>query len=79
VKDRRVAELACNPGETLASVTCPQGTVSITKKGKAESASCANGAGPALALWVRSLKAPSYDTNAAVRAPYESRGRTKPK
>jgi Collagen triple helix repeat (20 copies) len=45
--------LACDAGETLASVTCPQGVISITKNGDTESASCSNGSGPALALCVR--------------------------
>jgi Collagen triple helix repeat (20 copies) len=44
--------LTCNTGETLASVTCPQGTISITKNGDTESVSCANSPGPALALCV---------------------------
>ena len=42
--------LACNPGESLASVTCPQGMVSITKNGDTESASCSRTHGPVLAL-----------------------------
>jgi hypothetical protein len=45
--------VACGAGETLASVTCPQGAVSISKNGDTESASCTNSAGPALALCVR--------------------------
>lgn len=45
--------LACNAGETLASVTCPQGAVSITKNGDMETASCSNSPGPALAICVR--------------------------
>jgi Collagen triple helix repeat (20 copies) len=45
--------LACNTGESLASVTCPQGVISITKSGDTESASCANSPGPALALCLR--------------------------
>jgi collagen triple helix repeat protein len=45
--------LACNSGESLASVTCPQGTVSITKTGDTESASCSRAKGPVLALCVR--------------------------
>jgi hypothetical protein len=45
--------LACNAGETVASVTCPQGSVSITKNGDTETASCSNSPGPALALCVR--------------------------
>jgi hypothetical protein len=45
--------LACDAGETIASVTCPQGAVSITKDGDAESASCSNSPGSALAICVR--------------------------
>ena len=44
--------MACAAGETLASVTCPQGAVSITKNGDTETASCSNSPGPALALCV---------------------------
>jgi hypothetical protein len=44
--------LTCGTGETLASVTCPQGMVSITKTGDTEAVSCANSPGPALALCV---------------------------
>src|SRR5690348_13993841 len=43
-------KLVCDPGETLAAVTCPHGAVSITKSGDAETASCSNSSGPALAL-----------------------------
>jgi Collagen triple helix repeat (20 copies) len=46
-------DLACDAGETLASVTCPHGVVSITKNGDTESASCSNAPGPVLALCVR--------------------------
>jgi Collagen triple helix repeat (20 copies) len=45
--------LACDTGETIASVTCPQGAVLITKNGDAETASCANSPGPALAICMR--------------------------
>jgi Collagen triple helix repeat (20 copies) len=45
--------LACDAGESLGSVTCPQGVVSITKNGDTESAACSNSPGPALALCVR--------------------------
>jgi hypothetical protein len=45
--------LACNAGESLASVTCPQGQVSITKNTETETASCSQTHGPALALCVR--------------------------
>jgi hypothetical protein len=46
-------KLACGAGETLASVTCPKGAVSITKNGDTETASCSNSPGPALAVCVR--------------------------
>jgi hypothetical protein len=45
--------LVCESGETIASVTCPQGSISITKNGDTETASCTNSPGPALALCVR--------------------------
>lgn len=45
-------KLTCDAGETLASVTCPRGAVSITKSGDTETASCSNSPGPALALCV---------------------------
>ena len=45
--------LSCDAGETLASITCPQGAVSITKNGDTETASCSNSPGLALALCVR--------------------------
>ena len=45
--------LACEAGQTVASVTCPQGAISITKNGDTETASCSNSQGPALALCVR--------------------------
>ena len=45
--------LACDAGESLASVTCPQGVISITKNGDTETVSCSNSPGPAIALCVR--------------------------
>jgi AefR-like transcriptional repressor, C-terminal domain len=45
--------LSCNPGETLASVICPSGTVSISKSGHVETASCGSSPGPALSLCMR--------------------------
>jgi len=48
-----ICSLACGAGESLASVTCPQGVVSISKNGDTETASCANSPGAALALCVR--------------------------
>jgi len=43
-------ELACGAGEKLVSVTCPGGTISIRRSADAETASCSNASGPALAL-----------------------------
>ena len=40
--------LACGSGETLASITCPSGTVSISKNGDVETVTCRNGQGPAI-------------------------------
>jgi hypothetical protein len=40
-------------------MTCPQGTVSITKAGDTEAVSCANSPGPALALCAIALKLPT--------------------
>jgi Collagen triple helix repeat (20 copies) len=51
--DSSNCSLACGAGESLASVTCPQGVVSITKNGDTETASCSNSPGPAIALCVR--------------------------
>jgi hypothetical protein len=51
-QDSSNCKLTCNAGETLASVTCPHGAVSITKNGDTETASCSNSPGPALALCV---------------------------
>jgi hypothetical protein len=45
--------LACGSGETLASITCPSGTVSISKNGEVETATCGNPQGPALALCLK--------------------------
>ena len=45
--------LTCGSGESLASITCTGGTVSVSKEGEAESVSCSNSSGPALALCVR--------------------------
>jgi hypothetical protein len=42
--------LTCNPGETIVSVTCPGGTITISKGGEAEHATCSNAPQPALAL-----------------------------
>ena len=51
--DSSACSLACNAGETLASVTCLQGTTSITKEGDIEKATCQNSQGPALALCLK--------------------------
>jgi len=48
--ENNTCTLACGSGETLASVTCPSGTVTISKNGEVETATCGNGPGPALAL-----------------------------
>ena len=45
--------LECSPGEKLASVTCPGGAVAISKNGDAETASCSNSPGPAMALCLK--------------------------
>jgi len=47
--------LACNAGETLASITCPQGAVSITKNGDIETASCSNSPRPGICSLCSSL------------------------
>jgi hypothetical protein len=46
-------DLTCDAGEKLASVTCPGGTMALTKSGDTETASCTNTSGPILALCVR--------------------------
>jgi Collagen triple helix repeat (20 copies) len=45
--------LACGQGEAIASVTCPRGNVWLSKNGDAETASCTNSPGPALALCLK--------------------------
>ena len=45
--------LICGSGETLVSVTCPSGIVSISKNGEVETATCGNPQGPALALCLK--------------------------
>ena len=44
-------DLECSPGEKLVSVTCPGGTIEISKTD--EAATCSNSPGPALALCVK--------------------------
>ena len=51
--DSSSCNFACEAGEAIASITCPQGTISITKSGGTEIASCSNSPGPALAICVR--------------------------
>ena len=51
--DSSSCNFACEAGETIASITCPQGAISITKSGNTETASCSNSPGPALAICVR--------------------------
>jgi hypothetical protein len=46
-------DLACDAGEKFASVTCPGGTIGLTKTGDTETASCTNTSGPILAICVR--------------------------
>jgi hypothetical protein len=46
-------DLTCDAGDKLASVTCPGGTMALTKSGDTETASCTNTSGPILALCVR--------------------------
>ena len=45
--------LSCKQGETIASVTCPGGNVSLSKNGDTETAACTNSPGPALALCLK--------------------------
>jgi len=44
-------DLACSPGERLVSVTCPGGTIEISKTD--EAATCSGSPGPALALCMK--------------------------
>jgi hypothetical protein len=46
-------DLTCGPGEKLISVTCPGGTIQITRNADIEAASCSNSPGPALALCMK--------------------------
>lgn len=46
-------DLTCAPGEKIASVTCPGGTMTISSSGGVESVACANTPGPALALCIK--------------------------
>ena len=46
-------DLTCSPGEKLVSVTCPGGSITITKNADIESAACTNANGTALALCMK--------------------------
>jgi hypothetical protein len=43
-------DLTCSPGERMISVTCPGGTIAITRNADIDAATCSNSPGPALAL-----------------------------
>lgn len=46
-------DLTCSPGEKLISVTCPGGTIAISKNADIEAATCSSASGPALALCMK--------------------------
>jgi hypothetical protein len=46
-------DFTCSPGEKLISVTCPGGTIAITRNGDIEAATCSSATGPALALCMK--------------------------
>ena len=46
-------DLTCSPGEKLISVTCPGGTIAISKNADIEAATCSSATGPALALCMK--------------------------
>jgi hypothetical protein len=46
-------DLTCSPGEKLISVTCPGGTIAITRNADIEAATCSSATGPALALCMK--------------------------
>src|SRR6185436_3331547 len=52
-EDGGECKLACGQGEAIASVTCPGGSVTISKDGDTEAAACTNSPGPALALCLK--------------------------
>jgi hypothetical protein len=52
-EDGGACKLACGQGEAIASVTCPGGSVTISKDGDTETAACTNSPGPALALCLK--------------------------
>jgi hypothetical protein len=46
-------DLTCSPGEKLISVTCPGGTIAISRNADIEAATCSSATGPALALCMK--------------------------
>ena len=46
-------DLTCSPEEKLISVTCPGGTIAITRNADIEAATCSSATGPALALCMK--------------------------
>jgi collagen triple helix repeat protein len=46
-------DLTCGPGEKLISVTCPGGTIAISRNADIEAATCSSATGPALALCMK--------------------------
>ena len=46
-------DLTCSPGERLISVTCPGGTISISRNADIDAAICSNSPGPALGLCMK--------------------------
>jgi Collagen triple helix repeat (20 copies) len=46
-------DLTCSPGEKLISVTCPGGTIAISRNADIEAATCTSATGPALALCMK--------------------------
>ncbi len=46
-------DLTCGPSERLISVTCPGGTIAITRNADIEAATCSSATGPALALCMK--------------------------
>ena len=46
-------DFTCGPGERLVSVTCPGGTIAITRNADIDSATCTSATGPALALCMK--------------------------
>jgi hypothetical protein len=46
-------DLTCSPGEELVSVTCPGGSINISRSGGIDAAACSNTPGPAIALCMK--------------------------